>query len=221
MPRGRLTCLSRKSRRNGAVLWQMAVLACALAFVTLVVTYSLFLGISPMPSSRRARAAVLELAPAAMEGRIFELGSGWGSLALALARRYPRHTVVALELSPVPYLVARFRRWMARRPNLQLRRENFMEADLSQASLVVCYLFRGAMARLGPKLVRELPPGAVVLSIGFTIPEWRPEDHRDLHNFLEGTVYRYTVPHEEREEEARAMAGATYTPREGDRSARD
>ena len=87
----------------------LAVLALTATAAVLIVVYSLRVGITPMPSSGAARRRIVELVPADLEGTILELGSGWGGLAVALARRFPAAQVVAYELSPVPWIVARIR----------------------------------------------------------------------------------------------------------------
>ncbi len=55
-----------------------------------------------MLTSHRVKAAMMELVPDDFEGTIVELGSGWGTLAVAFARRYPGCQVLAYELSPLP-----------------------------------------------------------------------------------------------------------------------
>lgn len=64
-------------------------------------------GISPMPSSPKARKAMLDLIPAGFQGNIYELGSGWGKLAFELANRFPQSHVTGYETSPVPYYWSR------------------------------------------------------------------------------------------------------------------
>ena len=118
-----------------------------------IVYYSLHLGISPMPSSGQAKNAMVQLLPNRIEnGVIYELGSGWGGLAFLLAERYPEAKIIALELSPLPYLFSRSRQFIARRPNLKFAHANFYEYDLSNAKAVVCYLFPDGMKKLAQKL---------------------------------------------------------------------
>ena len=86
-----------------------AVLAIELIVVALIFVYTQRVGISPMPTLGRARRAMLEQIPAEATGAIYELGCGWGTLAIPLARRHPKARVIAYEVSPVPWLVARLR----------------------------------------------------------------------------------------------------------------
>ncbi|GAB4261241.1 MAG: hypothetical protein Kow0092_10620 [Deferrisomatales bacterium] len=150
-------------------------------------------GISPVPTSRRVRRVVLAVLPDELEGEIFELGSGWGSLAFPLARRYPGATVRAYELSPVPWLVSQARHLVSDTPNLSIAWGDFHGASLSEAAAVVCYLYPGGMERLRPKFERELPAGAVVVSHFFPVPGWRPACVRRADDAEGSPVYLYRV----------------------------
>ena len=124
----------------------------------------------------------------------FELGAGWGALALPLAGRYGAARVEAYELSPLPWLVCRLRGALTGASNLRVRRADFFRARLSGAFLVVCYLHPGAMARLRPKLEAELREGALVVSNTFAIPGWRPAaEYATPGWFGEGRIYVYRV----------------------------
>ncbi len=169
------------------------VLVLTVAGVGVTVHYTLVTGISPVPTSRRARAAMLAAAGRPGDGVILELGSGWGTLAFPLARAFPDRTVVAYEISPVPWLFSLLRFALFPRPNLRIRRADFFEESLAGASLVVCYLMPRGMARLKAKFEAELGPEAVVVSNTFSVPGWRPAARRDADDLHGSTVYVYAV----------------------------
>ena len=173
---------------------ELAALAVVLAVIGLVFVYTVRTGNSPMPTSPRVKAVLLEAIPADLEGTIFELGSGWGTLAIPLARRFPRCTVVAYELSPVPWLASRVRHALRPLPNLTLLRADFHQAPLADAALVVCYLFPSAMRALKPKLESELRPGAIVVSNFFAVPGWQPQRVRTANDLYHSKVYLYRMP---------------------------
>ena len=157
---------------------EVAVLALVVLAVVLLFAYTLRTGISPVPTSPRVKAVILASLPPHMDGPVHELGAGWGTLAFALARRYPAQPVTAYELSPVPWLFLLARKALSRAPNLTIRRMDFRKADLRAAALVTCYLYPGGMARLRSKLEAELQPGAIVLSNCFAMPGWAPTARR-------------------------------------------
>ena len=173
---------------------ELGVLAAALAVVLALVVYALITGVAPAPTSPRVASVMLSLIPPAIEGVVYELGSGWGSLAVPLARRLPRCTVRALEISPLPWLFSRLRHAVAPLPNLSIRRADFRDVALGDAALVVCYLFPGAMANLESKLEAELKPGTYVLSNTFALPGWRPVAVRRADDLHATTVYLYRMP---------------------------
>ena len=140
------------------------------------------------------RRQLLSLLPADLEGTILELGSGWGTLAFALADRCPRAQVVAFELSPLPYAFSRLRQRLAPRPNLRLVRQDFFTASFAGASAVVCYLFPSGMGRLAPKLSGELPPGARILSHTFALRGWQPLRTLVVDDLYRTPIYLYEAP---------------------------
>lgn len=156
-----------------------------------IVVYTLRTGISPMPTLGAVRRQLLPLVKPEQEGSILELGAGWGTLAFALADRCPRAKVVAYELSPLPWAFCWLRQRLAPRPNLELRRQDFFRASFSGASLVVCYLYPGAMARLAPKLLAELAPRTPILSHTFALRGWTPVRTVQVEDLYRTRIYLY------------------------------
>ena len=135
----------------------------------LIAGYTLRTGVPPMPTSRMVRHAMLDALPARVGGVIYELGSGWGGMAVALAERYPNNRVIGIELSPLPWAWSRLRLTVRPRPNLTFRRADFLKLPLGDAGAVTFYLMIGAMIPLAAKLRGELTPGAVIVSNAFAL----------------------------------------------------
>jgi hypothetical protein len=141
-----------------------------------------------MPSSKKAKEAILQLLPQSIEGGvIYELGSGWGGLAFLLAKKYPKAKIIAFELSPLPFLVSRLRQVAQRRGNLIIHRKSFYNRNLSDAEAIVCYLFPGAMK----KLASELPTHCVVISNTFALPGWQSDSPHFLDDLASTPIYTY------------------------------
>ena len=96
-----------------------------------IIYYGIRLGITPMPSSRKAVATFIDLIPDATSGKIVDLGAGWGTLAYPIAKKFPDADVVGCELSPIPWLYSRLKGVFVRRPNLTLHRQSVFDIDLS------------------------------------------------------------------------------------------
>jgi hypothetical protein len=175
------------------VSMELVALGTVLVVVALIFFYTLYTGISPMPTSARVRRAMFEMLPEGLEGTIFELGSGWGTLALPLAKRYPNCPVHGYEVSPLPWLCSWFRGKGAGRSNLIFHRQNYLQADLSAAALVVVYIHADGMAKLNPKLEAELKPGTLVLSNFFQVRGWTPIQETTVNDLHQSKVYLYQI----------------------------
>ena len=150
-------------------------------------------GISPMPSSRAAIQTVLSYVQPSQSGAISELGAGWGSLAIPLARSHPRRQVIAYEVSTVPWLILRIRAAISATPNLTVKRQDFFDVDLSGSAAVVCYLYPGGMNRLSDKLKDELLPESLVVSNTFALPGWSAYQSTKLNDIHRTKIYQYRV----------------------------
>lgn len=159
-------------------------LALGLFILGSIVISSLRLGISPMPSSRKVRKALCKILPKEVKGTIYELGSGWGGVAFLLAKRYPEKRVVGYELSLIPYAVSKIYTLFA--PNLTIRRKNFLSEDLSDAGLTYCYLYPGAMAKLGEKWT-----SGVLISNAFQLHNKTPNEKILLIDIFRSNLFIY------------------------------
>ena len=98
-----------------------------------------------MPSSAVARKAMLALSCETGNGPIYELGSGWGNVLIALAKQFPNRQIVGYEISFLPWLISKLLIKILGLKNVHVYRKNFLNADLSEASVIVCYLFLEVM----------------------------------------------------------------------------
>jgi trans-aconitate methyltransferase len=163
---------------------------CSLFIVASLVFWTVKNGISPMPTAPRAKHAIISVLPA-VNGSVYELGSGWGTLVFPLADHYPNCQVTGIESSPIPYWVSRLQQLFYSYPNLAIERADFFHYDLSGAQLIVCYLYPEAMRQLKYKFQKELQPGAWVVSNTFAIPGWIPEKVVTLDDLYHTKVYLY------------------------------
>jgi len=146
----------------------LVVLLIVATFCLSVLIFQLLTGVPPVSSSTLEAAAVVALLKQASlpkQAIVYELGSGWGSLVIALARAFPEARIRGIETSPLPYWVARIR--TANMPNVFLQRSNFHESDLQDAHAVTCYLMIKPMRKLAAQLDRMLKPGTPVVSLTF------------------------------------------------------
>ena len=178
-----------------------------------IVWSTLVAGISPMPSSRAARDAMLPLLDKAVAFQcssersetapdnvgIVELGSGWGNLLIVLARRYPQHQIIGYEISWLPWLVSLLLVRLYRLNNVQVLRKNFLKQDLTKAPVLVCYLYPAAMQAISEKLLAELggkcsaSGDRFLISNNFALPGFQPGETVKAKDFYQSPVYLYRL----------------------------
>jgi hypothetical protein len=137
-----------------------------------LIAFQMATGVPPLSSTSTEGAdvvALLRRARLAEDAVIYELGSGWGSLVVALARAFPEADIRGIEMSPLPYWVSRLR--TRHLPNVHLRRCDFYGCDLTDAQAVTCYLMMSPMPKLAELLDRALAPGTPVVSLSFWFRE--------------------------------------------------
>lgn len=174
----------------------MEIVALVVLGVVLVVGASILwstlrTGMPPMPSVGRAPKAMLSLVETPPEGAIVDMGSGWGTLAVRLARRFPRTPVIGYEVSFFPWLVSVLLARLMRLDNLRFHRRDFRKADLEGVEVLLCYLMPEGMQAVQQRLERD--PGSVrwVISHCFALRGREPETVRELPDLYATPVYRY------------------------------
>jgi cyclopropane fatty-acyl-phospholipid synthase-like methyltransferase len=126
---------------------------------------------SPMPVAE----AMLELAGVSAEDVVYDLGSGDGRIVILAAQKYGARGV-GVELQPG---LVQMSRQAAQQSGVADRatfvEDSFFHADISDATVVILYLWPSVNDRLEAKLRRELRPGTRIVSHAFGIGNWNPE----------------------------------------------
>jgi hypothetical protein len=103
---------------------------------------------------------------------------------------------VGLEIDPalVAQSTERARR-LGVADKLTFRQQDLFEADLTPATVVTLYLSPDLNRRLRPKLLRELRPGARIVSHSFDMGDWAPTRTLQVSsNEGSHTLYLWVVP---------------------------
>ncbi len=173
------------------------ILAVAVLFGTAIsiLVSTLRTGSPPTPSGPALRREILAMIASsdAGHGAIYELGSGWGGLAHAVARANPERAVVGVERSVVPWCVSRIGAALLGPPNLRFKRTDISKTDLSDAAVAVCYLSGDTLRRVAPDLERRLPPDCAVISAMFAWPGREPVATGRAGDLFRSPVYRYRI----------------------------
>ncbi len=147
----------------------LLAVAAAIAYFGL---FSFVFGAGYQPTPRAAVATMLRFAEVTADDVVYDLGAGTGAIVFRAARDQGAR-VVGVEIEPLRVLILRLRRRLGRgRERITLAWGNLFELDFRPATVVTAFLWPGAMARLRPKLERELAPGARVVSHCHPVPGW-------------------------------------------------
>lgn len=144
-----------------------------------------------VPSTVELTEAMLELAKVTREDVVYDLGSGDGRLVIMAAQKYGARGV-GVEIDPK---LVRLSRENARKAGVADRvkfiQQDLFRTNLSGATVVTLYLRPEVNLRLRPKLLRELRPGARVVSNTFDMGDWQPDIKQAVG--LE-SIYYWVIP---------------------------
>jgi predicted RNA methylase len=118
---------------------------------------------------------MLALAGVGSEDIVADLGAGDGRIVLAAASTH-RARAVGYEIDPD--LVAEARGAIDRaglRHLAEIRDQDLLSADLSQATVFTLYLPTGANVRLRPRILEHARRGARIVSHEFGMGMWSPK----------------------------------------------
>ncbi|SRR5258708_11501744 len=122
------------------------------------------------------------------EDIVYELGCGEGLMLMISAKKY-KAKAVGIEIDPLRTFIARIYVYFYRLTSkVKIIRGNFFDYDLSEATVIYCYLVPKALKRLKPKFLKELKPGTRIISYRYKIDF--PLVKKDTKN----NIYLYKIP---------------------------
>lgn len=125
-----------------------------------------------LPVRKRDIERILRLAEIKDDDLIYDLGSGDGRVIAAIANN-TNANLVGYEISLLPYIFSKIKIFfLGLSKRVEIRFADFLKRDLSQATIIFCFLTPMAMKKLGPKFKKELKPSTKVISYTFSIPDW-------------------------------------------------
>lgn len=135
--------------------------------------------------------SMLMLADVTRHDVVYDLGSGDGRIPIRAAQKYGARGV-GIEIRPDLVEQARqSAREAGVADRVAFRQGDLFEADLSGATVVTLYLLPAVNVDLRPKLLRELQPGARVVSRNFDMGSWTPDRTVEVGG---NTLYLWRIP---------------------------
>jgi len=145
---------------------------------------------------------MLTLAKVTRDDIVYDLGCGDGRIPIAAARKYGAKGV-GLDIDPSLVELAKSNAKAAGVDALvDFRVQNVLTADLSKATVVTLYLLSSSNERLRPLLLRQLKPGARIVSHAFSMGREWPADSIDQFVSARGdeiTLYLWTIKIKQKE----------------------
>jgi len=127
---------------------------------------------------------MLKIADVGPNDVVYDLGCGDGRVVVTAARKYGARAV-GIENNPLRYLWCQILvTILGLRKRAKIQFGDFFIKDLSEATVVICYLLQETNDRLGEKFLKELRPDTKVVSYVFTffiLPEVRNDGEVSLY----------------------------------------
>lgn len=143
-----------------------------------------------VPTPQEVVNKMIEVAQVRKGDVVYDLGSGDGRIVITAAKKGAR--AVGFEIDPE---LIKQSRENIRRERLEelaeIREQDILTVDLSEATVLTMYLLPSVNLRLRPKILKEMKPGSRVVSHAFDMGDWKPEKTIDVDGY---TVYYWTIP---------------------------
>lgn len=142
---------------------------------------------TPMPAVKR----MLELAGVCPDDVVYDLGCGDGRIPIAASELCGARGV-GVDIDPQRIDESlRHARESGLLDRVTFRHENLFESNISDATVVILFLWPEVGLELAPKLRRELKPGTRVVSYCWEIADWVPEQETAVDG---RPIYLWTIP---------------------------
>jgi precorrin-6B methylase 2 len=144
-----------------------------------------------VPTPQDVVEGMLELAQVHKGDVVYDLGSGDGRIVITAAKKYGARAV-GFEIDPERINESRESiREQGLEKLAEIREQDILTVDLSQADVLTMYLLPSVNLKLRPKILNEMAPGSRVVSHAFDMEDWKPDKLVQVNGH---NVYYWTVP---------------------------
>ena len=160
----------------------LSVLLVSIVFIYLTVSAGFMHSSPAVPSHGKVKNAIIEEAASMLKDGnrqiVMDLGSGWGTLLLPLAKRFSEHKFIGIERGALPFYISS---WRARKlKNLPFLRQDFFQTEIDKADIIFVFLLNSTMAKLTAKIKQEMKPNSYVIANRFPMKDQTPYKEVDL-----------------------------------------
>ncbi len=160
--------------------------------LVLTFVFTIWARVPFVPTPRKTAQTMLEAAHLNGNETVYDLGAGDGRLLIMAKRAYPGIRAIGFEIVPVVWLLGCMRVLLSGK-KVDIRWGNALKANIGDADCIFLYLISGLMPKFEEKFVRELKPGARVISHAFPLPNRTPVNKIEVPGLMGGKskVYVY------------------------------
>lgn len=134
---------------------------------------------------------MIDLSALSQRDTLYDLGSGDGRIPIRAAEQTGAYGVGVEIDSALVHQSRDSAREEGLAESVEIRKENFFETDLGDASVVTLFLYEEVNVKLRPKLLRELDPGDRIVAHQFGMGDWEPDSTVGVNG---RKVMMWTVP---------------------------
>jgi len=144
-----------------------------------------------VPTPRHIVDKMLELAAPTADDYLIDLGCGDGRIPITAAQRFGTRGL-GVDIDPRRIVEARQNADEAGvTDKVEFRQEDLFQTDISQATILTLYLLPSVNIKLRPRILKELRPGARVVSHDWDMGDWRADQEVKLGN---KKIFMWVVP---------------------------
>lgn len=146
-----------------------------------------------VPSPTKIIRKMIQLAEIKKGQKICDLGSGTGRIIIAVAKKHQHNLIVGIEKSFILRVITKIRLFLFHpiiRKRIQVIKQDFFNADLTNFDVLFCFLTPEAMRILTPKF-RQLKRGSKIVSYTFPIEEAEGFIEKAAHPTSQSTIFYY------------------------------
>jgi SAM-dependent methyltransferase len=136
---------------------------------------------------------MLEMAKVTKDDIVYDLGCGDGRFVITAAKKYGARGV-GIDIDPLRIRESQKNATEAGVTDLvRFIEDDLFTTPIHEATVIILYLLPELNLKLRPKLLRELSPGARIVSYSFDMDDWKPDATRSFRSPTFSTIFPYYV----------------------------
>lgn len=186
-----------------ALYFLMFVIFCiGLWGIYLIISSGFFTSPPPIPLSGLMKKEMFNLLAEQLKNSsgltVTDLGSGWGTFLLPLAKKFPQHQFIGIEKNFTPAFISKIR--AKKYKNIKIYQEDIFKSNLSQTDIIFCFLMQPLMERLTQYLLANIQKETKIYALRFPLSHIKPQQTilPQQGNPKYDTCYIYTIKRSKR-----------------------